>query len=104
MDQVDAWLNNEEDGGEPAKANYKYMMRPEPMHDMGPIVTELDPLTGLELRHRMIDVGMVRNAAVKARSKVFLDPIPHIRMPKARRTMPGTTSTCAPGPASPMRS
>jgi len=63
-----------------SRQRYKYFMRPEPKDDMGPIEVEDDPVTGREMRFREIDVGMVRNAVNKPRRKVYLDPLPHIRI------------------------
>lgn len=69
---------------EPAKERYAYYMRPEPLKDMGPIEKEFDEVTKQEMRYRMIGVGMVRNATVKPEKKVYLDPLPHIRITHAK--------------------
>ncbi len=68
-----------------AKERYKYFMRPEPFEDLGPIEVEPhDPITGREMRWRYIGIGMTRNADVKTQRKVYLDPLPHLRIEKAK--------------------
>jgi len=67
-----------------AKERYKYMMRNEPFENMGAIETELDALTGREMRSRAIDIGMMRGSKEKTQRKVYLDPLPHIRIEKAK--------------------
>lgn len=69
---------------EPARERYAYYMRPEPLQDMGPIEKEYDALTDREMRYRIIGVAMVRNATVKPERKVYLDPLPHIRIEHAK--------------------
>lgn len=69
---------------EPARERYAYYMRPEPLSDMGPIEKEYDERTGREMRYRMIGVAMVRNAVKKPERKVYLDPLPHIRITHAK--------------------
>lgn len=83
MTNVDAgWLTDGLD--EPAQERYRYFMRPEPFDGMGPIETEYDVLTGRELRYRMIEIGMTRNATAKREHKVYLNPLPHIRIAKGK--------------------
>lgn len=72
-----AWLN--ETTEEPAQDKYMHFMRPEPKEDMGPIETDDDGH-----RWRMASVGMVRNASSKKPVKVWLDPLPHIQIEKAK--------------------
>lgn len=82
-----AWLQEGMTGAdEPAKKQYQYFMRPEPKQDLGPIVTEFDELTGREMRSREATIGMVRNAPEdqKKRVRVYLDPLPHIRIENAK--------------------
>lgn len=90
MRPKDSWLDDTgidalgfED--EPAKERYKYFMRPEPFKDMGAIETEFDIVTGQDMRYRLINIGMVRGATEKAEKKVYLDPLPHIRIEKGKQ-------------------
>lgn len=62
---------------------YQYFMRPEPREGMGPIVRIKDSILG-EPRVRTMEVGMTRNAATKKELLVYLDPLPHIRIDKAK--------------------
>jgi DNA repair photolyase len=96
MQQEDQWINEvlgidePEDTGtgiaNETKAAYAYFMRPEPKDGMGPIEEELDPFTSRVMRWRYIDVGMVRNAKAedKQQRKVYLDPLPHIRLEQGK--------------------
>ena len=70
---------------EPAQERYKYFMRPEPFEDMGPIEVVYDVMTGREMRSREIRVGMTRNAPKKTVQRVYLDPLPHIRIAHAKQ-------------------
>lgn len=79
-----AWLTDELEGSGPAVDRYKYFMRPEPKEDMGPIETVEDEFTGRSMRIRTAKVGMVRNATEKREVTVYLDPLPHIRIEKAK--------------------
>lgn len=71
------WLDQDGLGfeDEPARERYKYFMRPEPKEGMGPIEVGEDGR-----RFRYMDVGMVRNPKPenRKRTKVILDPLPHI--------------------------
>src|SRR5689334_20365869 len=94
MQQETEWLNEvlgleEDDTGtgiatEVKREAYTYFMRPEPHGEMGPIETGLDVFTGREMRWRSMLVGMTRNAKSKAERRVYLDPLPHIRIDKAK--------------------
>jgi len=64
---------------------YKYFMRPEPKEGLGPIQITYDELTDRDMRWRTGEIGMVRNAKEKKEVKIFLDPIPHIRLGKAKQ-------------------
>lgn len=81
------WLTKT-DGGEGVADAYKFFMRPDPdMRDfLGPIKKIEDPLTGKEMRVRPAKVAMIRNAPEdKMRETlVYLDPLPHIRLDKAK--------------------
>jgi DNA repair photolyase len=81
------WLTKT-DGGEGIADAYKFFMRPDPdMRDfLGPIEKVEDPLTGREMRRRPAKVAMIRNAPEdKMReTMVYLDPLPHIRLDKAK--------------------
>lgn len=63
---------------------YKYFMRPEPKDDLGPIELVQDDFTGRTLRKRSAKIGMIRNATEKKDVEVWLDPIPHLRIDKAK--------------------
>lgn len=82
MSNPQEWLHDGLD--EPAQERYKYFMRPEPHDGMGPIEKEFDVYTMRELRTRMIDVSMTRNSSSAKPYKVYLDPLPHIRIPRAK--------------------
>lgn len=81
------WLEAEIDGEE-TRERYQYFMRPEPLdRELGPIQEEQDPrFPGGVARFREAWVGMTRNAAKedKRRLKVYLDPLPHIRIPNGK--------------------
>lgn len=62
------------------EVRYKYFHRPEPRQADGPV--EIDDKTGFRYQHW--DIGMVRNATVRHKTKVFLDPIPHIIIDNAK--------------------
>jgi DNA repair photolyase len=84
-----AWLDKGMEGAdEPAKEAYAYFMRPDPdMRDfLTGIETAEDPLTGKVMRSRVARVGMLRNASddQKREVRVYLDPLPHIRLDKAK--------------------
>lgn len=79
-----AWLTDEIEGAGPAQDKYQYFMRPEPKEDMGPIETIEDELTGRTMRVRTAKIGMVRNAKEKKEVRVYLDPLPHIRIDNAK--------------------
>jgi DNA repair photolyase len=81
--EMDAWLKADVDGEE-TRERYQYFMRPEPRENMGPILEEDDALTGQRLRYRMVKVGMVRNDPNARELKAYLDPLPHIRIDKAK--------------------
>jgi DNA repair photolyase len=82
-----AWLQQGMTGAdEPAKESYRFFMRPEPKEDLGEIVTEFDEVTQQEVRWRSAKIGMVRNAPPEQKKdvRVYLDPLPHIRIEKAK--------------------
>lgn len=66
---------------------YAFMMRPEPKEGVGPIQTEFDDLLGREMRFRMMTIGMTRNAKPedKKEVKVYIEPLPHIRIADAKQ-------------------
>lgn len=78
---LEAWMDLGETSEE-TKKTYQYFMRPEPRDVRSEIMVE--PGTGL--RYRMMAVGSVRNMASDNRPvhKVYLDPLPHIRIEKAK--------------------
>lgn len=83
----EAWLKDGMAGAdEPAKQAYAYFMRPEPKEDLGEITTEFDELTGREMRFREGRIGMVRNAKDEDKKgvRIYLDPLPHIRIKDAK--------------------
>jgi DNA repair photolyase len=82
VQQESAWLSDELYEGEDAREQYKYFMRPEPRDIVSDIT--VDEETGM--RSRLLRVGMVRNAPqdMKKVMRVYLDPIPHIRIDKAK--------------------
>lgn len=84
MTDLDDLLGPGDLPSEPATP-YQYFMRPEPRDGMGPIENVEDPLIG-PCRIRKMLVGMTRNAekADKRELTVFLDPLPHIRLPKGK--------------------
>ena len=65
---------------------YQYFMQPEPRINLGPILTEHDPLLNKSVRFRYAKIGMVRNASEQSRKrvKVYIDPYPHVRIEKAK--------------------
>lgn len=79
--ELDAWLEKDLTGEE-TREQYKYFMRPEPRDIVSEI--DVDPETGQ--RFRFMKVGMVRNAKDDDRKvfKVYLDPLPHIRIEKGK--------------------
>jgi len=78
-----AWLKAPVDG-EDTRERYQYYMRPEPRENLGEIVEEMDELTGKVLRSRLVGVPMMRGGDRKP-LKVYLDPLPHIRIPDAKK-------------------
>jgi len=80
-----AWLADELKGEEPAADKYQYFMRPEPKEGLGPIETVEDEFTGRTMRKRTGLIGMVRNAKEKKEVEIWLDPLPHIRISKAKQ-------------------
>lgn len=84
-----AWLEDGLTGAdEQARERYQYFMRVDPnMRDMlGPIERVDDDLTGRTIRVRDAKIGMVRNAKPENMRdvRVYLDPLPHIRIDKAK--------------------
>lgn len=71
---------------EPAKQAYKFFMRPEPKEDLGDIQEEFDELTGRVMKFREGRIGMVRNAKDEDKKgvRIYLDPLPHIRIKDAK--------------------
>src|SRR4051794_20195626 len=79
------WLTKT-DGGEGVADAYKFFMRPDPdMRDfLGSIETVDDELTGRPMRTRRAKVAMLRGADASQEVTVYLDPLPHIRLEKAK--------------------
>jgi len=79
--ELDAWLELGETSEE-TKKTYEYFMRPEPRDVRSEVLVEEE--TGL--RYRMMAVGSVRNLKSDNRPvhKVYLDPLPHIRIEKGK--------------------
>ena len=85
----EAWLKRGLMGAdEDMKEAYQYFMRPDPdMRDfVGPIEEGEDALTGRVMRSRLARVGMLRNAddSAKREVRVYLNPLPHIRLDRAK--------------------
>lgn len=76
---LEAWLSEDITSEETKKA-YQYFMKPEPRDVLSDVLVE----EGTGLRYRMMAIGMVRNAKEKKALKVFLDPMPHIRLEKGK--------------------
>ena len=90
MQDHEAWLANGMNGvEEDLKATYKYFMRPDPKQRklVGPIQSGKDELTGRVMRWREAKIGMIRNAAEEdlKPTRVYLDPIPHVRIKDAKQ-------------------
>jgi DNA repair photolyase len=82
-----AWLQDGMKGSdEPAREAYQYFMRPEPKDDLGPIIEEFDELTGRIMKSRTARIGMVRNAEDENKKdvRIYLEPLPHIRIDSAK--------------------
>lgn len=77
------WWQDDAHEGELTHDKYKWYMRPEPNPILGPIETEDDPITGRTMRWRMVGVAMMRGGEKKP-LKVYLDPMPHIRIENAK--------------------
>lgn len=77
------WWESDVHDGELTRERYKYYMRPEPKENLGPIEIAYDEVTGKELRSRLIGVPMIRGGEHKP-LKVYLDPMPHIRIKDAK--------------------
>lgn len=78
---LDAWL--EEDlTSEETKQAYQYFMKPEPRDVVGDL--ETDPETGI--RSRLMRIGMVRGTRDEDKKtyRVYLDPLPHIRIDEGK--------------------
>lgn len=80
-----AWLQSEL-SKDTSTEGYKYFMRPEPKEDLGPVETEYDDFLKMEVKFRKAKIGMTRNAASedKRELKVYISPLPHIRIEKAK--------------------
>lgn len=79
--ELDAWLASNLTSEE-TRETYEYFMRPEPKDVRSDLLIE----EGTGLRYRLMAVGMTRNASDDNRPtrKVYLDPIPHIRLENAK--------------------
>lgn len=81
------YLNNITSSEETKKA-YEFFMRTDPNQRefLGPIEKIDDPVTGRKMRIRDAKVGMVRGAKSEnmKQVKVYLDPLPHIRLEKGK--------------------
>jgi hypothetical protein len=75
---------------------------PEPKEDLGEIVTEFDEVTQQEVRWRSAKIGMVRNAPPEQKKdvRVYLDPLPHIRIEKRSLSRAGIRTPTALNPSS----
>lgn len=82
--EQDAW-SLQEDLASKDEA-YKYFMRVDPnMREMlGPIEKAFDPVTGREMRSRWAKVSMLRGSENFRETRVYLDPLPHIRQEAAK--------------------
>jgi DNA repair photolyase len=76
------WSSQEE----AAKEAYQYFMRVDPgMRSMlGPIERDFDELTGREMRSRWAKVAMMRGSDRMIETRVYLDPVPHVRQEKGK--------------------
>lgn len=83
-----AWLKDGLDSDDDARSAYRYYMRvdPDQREFIGGILEEEDALTGRVMRKRLARVGMTRGAKEEQMKtvEVFLDPMPHIRLDKAK--------------------
>jgi DNA repair photolyase len=84
-----AWLNEGMTGAdEQTRSTYQYYMRVDPdMRDfLGPIERIDDPVTGREMRCRDGRVATLRNQKPEnmTDTRVYLDPLPHIRIKHAK--------------------
>jgi DNA repair photolyase len=84
-----AWLRDGMTGAdEEMKKTYQYFMRPDPdqREFLGKAEEVLDELTGKPMRVRRAKVGMVRGAKEENMQevKVYLDPLPHVRLEKGK--------------------
>jgi len=78
---LDAWLADDLASEETREA-YQYFMKPEPRDIVGDL--ETDPETGI--RSRLMKIGMVRGTKDddKKTVRVYLDPLPHIRLDEGK--------------------
>lgn len=83
-----AWLQDGLAKEDDAREAYRHYMRvdPDQREFVGGVESGHDELTGREMRWRMAKVGMTRGADLEKAKllKVFLDPLPHIRIEKAK--------------------
>ena len=83
-----AWLQEGLDDKDEARERYRYFMRVDPeMRDLLGDMEEVDDeLTGRTMRRRQAKIGMVRGAKEENMKdvEVWLDPLPHIRLEKAK--------------------
>lgn len=84
-----SWLQGGMSGADDEmKKTYQYYMRPDPdqREFVSEKLSEHDALTGREMSYRMARVGMVRGAKEESlrEVKVYLDPLPHVRIEKAK--------------------
>jgi DNA repair photolyase len=82
MQSEQDWLNQEE----ASKTAYAYFMRTDnDMREMlGPIEKAFDDVTGREMRSRWAKVSMMRGSDRLLETRVYLDPLPHIRVAKGQ--------------------
>ncbi|MCK9569148.1 radical SAM protein [Candidatus Pacearchaeota archaeon] len=66
-------------------SGYRYFMSDEPRENLGPILVEDDSILG-KVKVREARIGMVRNASDANRKavKVYLNPLPHVRIENAK--------------------
>lgn len=75
------WINQDT-----AKETYNYYMRTDPsMREiLGPIEEVYDEHTGRKMRRRLAKVAMIRGSKDGKETIIYLDPLPHVRLDKAK--------------------
>lgn len=84
MQSEQMWINTEDDVSEA----YAHFMKTDPnMRDfLGPIEEGYDPVVKRVMKSRLAKIGMVRGAGAEQMRevRVYLNPVPHIRIEKAK--------------------